>query len=293
MRIALTLIAGTAGSELPRLAAAVAAALTIEADPVWLAPGEACDLVFDALNPGAIAATARRVVGDTAVDILVQPAAERRKRLLAADLESTIIENEMLDELGGILGIGPRIAEITRRAMNAEIDFVAALEARVALLAGLDTSIIDQAAERIRLTPGARLLVRTMRRDGAATALVTGGFTVFADRIAAELGFGRVIANRLEIVDDRATGRVLLPIVTAETKRETLLALAAEHSIPLTQTVAVGDGANDLPMLAAAGLGVAFRAKPAVAAVARWRLDHADLTGLLYAQGYRKEEFAA
>jgi len=293
MRIALTLIAGTAGSELPRLAAAVAAALTIEADPVWLAPGEACDLVFDALNPGAIAATARRVVGDTAVDILVQPAAERRKRLLAADLESTIIENEMLDELGGILGIGPRIAEITRRAMNAEIDFVAALEARVALLAGLDTSVIDQAAERIRLTPGARLLVRTMRRDGAATALVTGGFTVFADRIAAELGFGRVIANRLEIVDDRATGRVLLPIVTAETKRETLLALAAEHSIPLTQTVAVGDGANDLPMLAAAGLGVAFRAKPAVAAVARWRLDHADLTGLLYAQGYRKEEFAA
>ena len=293
MRIAVTLIAGTAGPELPRLAAAVAAALAIEADPVWLAPGEACDLVFDALNPGAIAATARRVVGDTAVDILVQPAAERRKRLLAADLESTIIENEMLDELGGILGIGPRIAEITRRAMNAEIDFVAALEARVALLAGLDTSVIDQAAERIRLTPGARLLVRTMRRDGAATALVTGGFTVFADRIGAELGFGRVIANRLEIVDDRATGRVLLPIVTAETKQETLLALAAEHSIPLTQTVAVGDGANDLPMLAAAGLGVAFRAKPAVAAVARWRLDHADLTGLLYAQGYRKEEFAA
>jgi phosphoserine phosphatase len=293
MRIALTLIAGPAGPELPRLAAAVGAALAIEADPVWLAPGEACDLVFDASNPGAIAATARRVVGDAAVDILVQPAAERRKRLLAADLESTIIENEMLDELGGILGIGLRIAEITRRAMNAEIDFVAALEARVALLAGLDATVIDQAAERIRLTPGARILVRTMRRDGAATALVTGGFTVFADRIGSELGFGRVVANRLEILDNRATGRVLLPIVTANTKRETLLALAAEHAIPLTQTVAIGDGANDLPMLAAAGLGVAFRAKPVVAAVARWRLDHADLTGLLYAQGYRKEEFAA
>ena len=293
MRIALTLIAGAAGTDLPHLAAAVAEALAIEADPVWLAPGEACDLVLDASDPRTIADTARSAVGGAAVDILVQPAAQRRKRLLVADLESTIIENEMLDELAVILGIGPRISEITRRAMNAEIDFIAAIEARVALLAGIEATILEQAAARIRLTPGARILTATMRRDGAMTALVTGGFSVFAERVAAELGFDRVVANRLEVVGGRITGKVLPPIVTGETKRETLSDLAAERGIALTEILAVGDGANDVPMLTAAGLGVAFRAKPAVTAVARWRLDYSDLTGLLYAQGYRKTEFAA
>ncbi len=293
MRVALTLIAGAAGSDLHRLAAGVAEALAIEADPVWLAPGEGCDFVLDASDPRMIAETARSAVGGAAVDVLAQPAAERRKRLLVADLESTIIENEMLDELAEILGIGPRIAEITRRAMNAEIDFVAALEARVALLAGIEATILEQAAARIRLTPGARILVATMRRDGAMTALVTGGFSVFAERVAAELGFDRVVANRLEIVGGRVTGKVLPPIVTGETKREALSALAAERGIALRQVIAVGDGANDVPMLTAAGLGVAFRGKPAVTAVARWRLDYSDLTGLLYAQGYRKTEFTA
>ncbi|MFZ3236510.1 MAG: HAD-IB family phosphatase, partial [Stellaceae bacterium] len=145
----------------------------------------------------------------------------------------------------------------------------------------------------IRVTAGARALVATMRRAGAATALVTGGFTVFAEPIAAELGFDRVVANRLEVVDGRLTGRVLPPIVTAETKRQALLALAGELGIAPVLTLAVGDGANDLPMLGAAGFGVAFRAKPMVAAAADARLDHADLTGLLYAQGYRRTEFAA
>ncbi len=199
----------------------------------------------------------------------------------------------MLDELAVILGVGPQVAEITRRAMNGEIDFVAALEARVALLRGIEPCILDAAATRIRLTPGARTLVATMRRDGAMTALATGGFTVFADRVGAELGFDRIVANRLEVAGGRVTGKVLPPIVTSETKRETLLAIAAQRGIRLAQTIAVGDGANDLPMLTAAGIGIAFRAKPAVAAAARWRLDHADLTGLLYAQGYRKAEFAA
>jgi phosphoserine phosphatase len=293
MRIALTLIAGAAGTDLRHLAAAVAEALAIEADPVWLAPGEACDLVLDASDPRMIADTARSAVGGAAVDILAQPAVQRRKRLLVADLESTIIENEMLDELAMILGIGPRIGEITRRAMNAEIDFIAAIEARVALLAGIEATILEQAAARIRLTPGARILVATMRRDGAMTALVTGGFSVFAERVAAELGFDRIVANRLEIVGGRITGKVLPPIVTGETKRETLSDLAAERGIALTEILAVGDGANDVPMLTAAGLGVAFRAKPAVTAVARWRLDYSDLTGLLYAQGYRKTGFVA
>jgi phosphoserine phosphatase len=198
----------------------------------------------------------------------------------------------MLDELGLILGIGPRIAEITRRAMNGEIEFAGALAARVALLAGTRTCVLFDAAARIRLTAGAGALVATMRRDGAVTALVTGGFTIFAEPIAAGLGFDRVVANRLEVAGGRLTGRVLPPIVTAETKRQTLLALADEIGIAPAEAVAVGDGANDLPMLGAAGLGIAFRAKPMVAAAANARLDHADLTGLLYAQGYRKSEFA-
>jgi phosphoserine phosphatase len=199
----------------------------------------------------------------------------------------------MLDELGLILGIGPRIAEITRRAMNGEIEFAGALAARVALLAGTDIGVLAEAAARIRVTGGARALVATMRRAGAATALVTGGFAVFAEPIAAELGFDRVVANRLEVVDGRLTGRVLPPIVTAETKRQALLALAGELGIVPALAIAVGDGANDLPMLGAAGLGIAFRAKPMVAAAADARLDHADLSGLLYAQGYRRTEFAA
>jgi len=292
MRIALTLIAGAADFGLSGLAASVAAALAIEAEPVWLAPDEACDFIFDASDPAVIASAARSVVRSTPVDILVQPVAGRRKRLLVADLESTVIENEMLDELALILGVGPQVAEITRRAMNGEIDFVAALEARVALLGGIEPRILETAAAQIRLTPGARTLVATMRRDGATTALVTGGFTVFADRVGAELGFDRIVANRLEVAGGRVTGKVLPPIVTGETKRETLLTIAVERGIPLAQTIAVGDGANDVPMLTAAGIGIAFRAKPAVAAAARWRLDHADLTGLLYAQGYRKAEFA-
>jgi phosphoserine phosphatase len=293
MRIALTLIAGAADCGLSILAASVAAALAIEAEPVWLAPDEACDFIIDASDPTAIARAARGVVHSNPVDILVQPVAGRRKRLLVADLESTVIKNEMLDELALILGIGPQVAEITRRAMNGEVDFISALEARVGLLAGIDPRILETAAAQIRLTPGARILVATMRRDGAITALVTGGFTVFASRVGAELGFDCIVANRLEIVGGRVTGKVRPPIVTGETKRETLRAIAAQRGIRLAQTIAVGDGANDLPMLTAAGIGIAFRAKPAVAAAARWRLDHADLTGLLYAQGYRKAEFAA
>jgi phosphoserine phosphatase len=150
--------------------------------------------------------------------------------------------------------------------------------------------MLERAAQRIRLTPGARELVATMRAAGAATALVTGGFMIFAERLAAELGFDHVVANRIDLTSGRLTGRVNPPVVTAETKRQTLLALAAEKRISLEQTIAVGDGANDLPMLASAGLGIAFHAKPLVAATARWRIDHADLTALLFAQGYRREE---
>jgi len=292
MELVLTLIAGAGGRRrLSGIVVTIAEALGRGSEPLWLASEEACDVVFDAPDPTKAEQTARAVIDDAPIDTLVQPVAGRRKRLLVADFESTIIENEMLDELAEPLGLRPRIAEITRSAMNGEIDFTAALEARVALLKGVNARLLENAAERIRLTPGARTLVATMRRGGAATALVSGGFAVFADPVAAALGFDRVIANHLDRVRGKLAGTVRRAIVTPESKRETLLALAKESGIPPAETIAVGDGANDLPMLAAAGIGIAFRAKPSVAGAARWRLDHADLTGLLYAQGYRKDEF--
>jgi phosphoserine phosphatase len=249
----------------------------------WLAPG-ACDI------GGADEAAVRAAVAGKPIDIIVQPAEGRRKKLLVADLESTIIENEMLEELADFLGLRAPVAEITRRAMNGEIDFVGALNERVALLRGMPERVLGDAAARIRLMPGARVLIATLRRAGVKTALMSGGFTVFADRVAVELGFDRVIANRLDIVGGQLAGTVQPPIVTGVTKREALVALAAEFGLSLPETIAVGDGANDLPMLGEAGIGIAFRAKPAVAAAARWRVDHADLIGLLYAQGYQEAE---
>jgi phosphoserine phosphatase len=291
MSMVLTLIAASCReANLSDLAAAIAGTAGISAEPIWLAPGEACDLVFDRLCPAAVEAAARTLIGRARVDVVVQPLAERRKRLLVADLESTMIENEMLDELADFIGLREQVSEITRRAMNGEMNFVTALEARVALLAGIEDRVLDEAAARIQPTPGARELIATMKAAGAVTALVSGGFTIFAKPIAAELGFNHVAANHLDIRAGRIVGTVGHPIVSGETKRQTLLSLAARHNIPLERTMAVGDGANDLPMLATAGIGIAFHAKPSVAASIRFRVEHADLTSLLFAQGYRKEE---
>ncbi|MBV9686796.1 MAG: phosphoserine phosphatase SerB [Alphaproteobacteria bacterium] len=290
MTTVLTLIAAADSRQsLPRLAGAVAAAIGASGEPVWLAD-EACDLVLDATAARLAEAAARAVIGDAEIDLVVQPVANRRRRLLVADLESTIIENEMLDELADFIGRRQEVSEITWRAMNGEIDFAGALEARVRLLAGLPAHALEEAARRIRLRAGARQLIATMRGVGAVTALVSSGFRVFAEPIGVELGFDHIVANRLDLSAGRIAGTVSPPIVTGETKRQTLLTVAGNHGIPLQQSMAVGDGANDLPMLAAAGIGVAFHARPAVASTARWRLDHADLTGLLYAQGYRRDE---
>jgi phosphoserine phosphatase len=284
-----------AHAEGARQALSALGAETAAAD--WLADGIAADLMFDDLDPDQADAAIRLAIADAPVDCIAQPRERRRKRLLVADMESTIIEQEMLDELATLRGIGPAIALITARAMNGEIDFVGALRERVGLLAGLPESSLATVARRITYMPGARALVATMRRAGARAILVSGGFTQFAEGVARALGFDAVFANRLELGGGAEgartlTGGVHEPVLGRDDKLARLVEEAGRDRIPLSETLAVGDGANDLPMLQAAGLGVAFRAKPVVRAAARARVDHADLTALLYAQGFREAEIA-
>ena len=267
------------------------------AEPQWLDPRVACDLPFDSVTPDQADALCRAAIaqeiGEIAIDLLAQPSAERKKALLVADMEATIIANEMLDELAELRGLRAKVSAITARAMNGELDFAAALKERVALMKDLPESALAEVAARIRINPGARALVATMRAHGAFTALVSGGFRVFANRIRDEIGFDFAVANELVIEGGKLAGTVREPILAREAKLATLTALAAERNLPLAATLAVGDGANDLPMLAAAGLGIAYHAKPAVAAQARLRINHGDLTALLYAQGFRRDEFLA
>lgn len=261
--------------------------------PDWLAPERAADLPFDALAPEQAVAAARAALGDAPVDLIAVPAEGRRKHLLLADMDSTIVTTETLDEIAAFAGLKEKIAAITARAMNGELDFKAALRERVGMLAGLPLSALEATWAETKLMPGAEALVRTMRAHGAHCALVSGGFTFFTGRVADRVGFHEHHSNVLEIADGALTGKVAEPILDKDSKLAALKRLASEKGLPLAATITVGDGANDLPMLQAAGLGVAYYAKPVVAAAARARVEHTDLTALLFAQGYRLSEFAA
>ena len=290
----LTLVAPV-GQLSPRLLAPVRAALTaLGADcgtPAWLSDAEAVDLPFAHLALEAAAAAARAALDSAPVDALAQPTEGRRKKLLLADMDSTIVTGETLDELAAEAGLKPEIAAITARAMNGELDFQAALRARVAMLKGLAAAALERTWATTILTPGARELVGTMRAAGAHTALVSGGFSFFTSRVATLVKFQEHHANTLGMAEGALDGTVAEPILDRDAKLETLKRLAAGLRLPLSATLAVGDGANDLPMLLAAGLGVAFRAKPVVRAQARTQVQHADLTALLFAQGFRRDEF--
>lgn len=251
----------------------------------WLKKDTALDLFTQ--HSGALDSIVQDAIRGTAFDAIVQPAAHRRKKLLVADMESTIITCECLDELAELTGIRDRIATITRRAMNGEIDFEAALKERVGLLKGLTESALQKVMdEKVRLMPGARELLAAMKKNGAYTMLVSGGFDFFADKVKGMLGFDEAKSNRLEIAGGLLTGNVLPPILGKEAKLQALKDACAKLKISADDVAAVGDGANDLPMLLEAGLGVAYHAKPTVRAQAKARIDHGDLTALLYAQGY-------
>jgi phosphoserine phosphatase len=255
----------------------------------WIEAEKACDLLFSAAPGPARSALEGLLPG---VDAVVQGEASRRRRLLVADMDSTMITVECIDELADYAGVKAQVAQVTERAMRGEIGFEAALAERVALLAGLEEAAIDRCREeRVRLTPGARTLVRTMKREGAFTVLVSGGFTRFADPVGAEIGFDRVVANRLESEAGRLSGRVIPPVLGAEGKRLALIDAATELGLRSGEALAVGDGANDVPMLKEAGLGIAYHAKPAAAAAADSVIVHNDLTALLYAQGWARGEW--
>jgi len=289
MFIATLIAEGLSSGQLDTAAERLVAAGCSPAGWRWLDEGIAADLPFAAHPEAARTALEGAIPG---TDVIVQVEAQRAKKLLVADMDSTMITVECIDELADYAGIKPQIAEVTERAMRGELDFAEALDARVALLKGLPETAIDQCLEeRVRLMPGAEALVKTMGARGAHTILVSGGFTRFAEPVGTRIGFDRRIANVLEIEGGKLTGTVTKPIVDSSTKETTLLGAMAELGLDPEQTMAVGDGANDLAMIRKAGLGVAYHAKPIVAAAAGARIDHGDLTALLYAQGIARAEW--
>ncbi|SEN85622.1 phosphoserine phosphatase [Gemmobacter aquatilis] len=261
-------------------------------DAVWLEPGVAAEFALPALPENRW--DVWESLQGLGVDLVVQPAEGRRKTLLLADMDSTMIQQECIDELADEAGVGAYVAGITARAMNGELDFEAALRERVGLLKGLPEDTIERVyRDRITFMPGGKALVATMKAQGGYAALVSGGFTAFTGRVAAALGFDENRANTLHATDGKLTGTVAEPILGKAAKLQALEEISARLGIDVAQAMAVGDGANDLAMLNRAGAGVALHAKPSVAAQCDIRINHGDLTALLFIQGYRREEFAA
>ena len=258
--------------------------------PHWLDVGDAADIVF---HGSLVSARAELALMDHgSLDTIVQPQGDRTKKLIIADMDSTMITVECIDELADYAGLKPEIAAITERAMRGELDFRAALIERVGLLAGMpEATLVECRMERVKLTRGARTLVQTMKAHGAHSVLVSGGFMPFAGPVGEAIGFDKVLANELEIRDGKLTGKVIEPIVDSAAKLETLKSEAAKHGLPLADTLAVGDGANDIPMITSAGLGVGYYPHPAAAEAAAAVVRHHDLTALLWAQGYPRRSW--
>ncbi|KAA3512321.1 phosphoserine phosphatase SerB [Agrobacterium rosae] len=293
MALVATLIANPSNPVLNSTIAESAAKALDASGLYWLADGVACDMVLrDGTDIAAAERVLRMAIVDRPIDIAIQDQDKRRKKILIADMDSTMIGQECIDELAAEVGLKEQVSTITARAMNGEIAFEPALRERVALLKGLPISVVDEVIEkRITLTPGGMELIATMKAKGHYTALVSGGFTVFTSRIAATLGFDENRANILGEKDGLLDGTVAEPILGKQAKVDALNDIAAKLGITPEDAIAVGDGANDLGMLHLAGSGVAIHAKPAVAAEAKIRIDHGDLTALLYLQGYRKADF--
>lgn len=304
MKNVLTIVAPSIGELDDTLIAAVAAVLDdlglAPAPPDWLSGGEACDIPFDGPELETVNDAVSDILDSAVVDFFAQKTEGRRKKILVADMDSTIVTSETIDELAVLAGKGAEIAAITERSMQGEIDFNEAVHERVAMLKGLEVSSFDETLAGIELSPGAETLVRTMAASGAYTVLVSGGFENFAEPIADRAGFDEQRSNRFEIEGGRLTGRVYEPILGPDGKLDTLMELSSKRGVPLPETLAIGDGANDVPMIRAAGLGIAYHGKPvtrdAVLQPADGTsgacIDQADLTAALFFQGYRRSEFA-
>ncbi|MBS1069912.1 phosphoserine phosphatase SerB [Gluconobacter cerinus] len=288
----LTLIADRKAGPLKPEAIDVARSLVKGKAPIVLSEGEAVDIPCPTPGPGAAsAATIRATLAPYQVDTLLLKTRGRRKAVLVADMDSTVVTGETLDEMAAALGVGEQVATITRASMNGEIDFETSIEQRVALLAGKSASVLEDVWQNVTLTDGAKELVQTMRKHNARTALVSGGFTWFTQRVAELCGFDENHGNILEIVDGKMTGKLGGPVLGPDAKLTHLEALTTERGVQLRAALTTGDGANDIPMLASAGLGLAFHAKPNVKKVIGTQINFSGLRAHLFAQGYRAADF--